>query len=228
MRKFKYQMHTHTSPCSRCGRLTPTELADSLFECGYSGAVITNHFLGGNTGIDRSLPWRDFVYEYERDYLACRDAARKYRTDIFFGIEEHLGEGLEVLIYGITPDVLYAHPELKERDRATWHRVINSHGGVVIQAHPFREASYILKPRVLEHELIDGIEVYNHSNLHPSINERAAAYAEGFPHLITTSGADAHTTSIVGRAGIYTTRKITSEADLASILRSRSYELIKG
>ncbi len=226
MRRYKYQMHTHTSPCSRCGRLTPTELADSLFDEGYTGAVLTNHFLGGNTGISRELPWRDFVYEYERDYIACREAARKYRVDIFFGIEEHLGEGLEVLIYGITPDVLYAHPELTSRDRLLWRRVINSHGGVVIQAHPFRTARYIPTPRVLEHDTIDGIEVYNHSNLTPDINRRAELYAARYPELITTSGADAHATDIVGRAGIATTEKITSEAHLAAILRSRSYALI--
>ena len=58
---YKYQMHTHTSPCSRCGRLTPEELAQSLAEGGYQGAVLTNHFKGGNSGIDRSLPWEKFV-----------------------------------------------------------------------------------------------------------------------------------------------------------------------
>ena len=55
MGKYKYQLHTHTSPCSKCGAMSPEELARALYEGGYAGAVLTNHFYGGNSGIDRTL-----------------------------------------------------------------------------------------------------------------------------------------------------------------------------
>ena len=59
--KYKYQMHAHTSPCSACAVMSPAELVESLYSGGYSGCVITNHFYNGNSGIDRKLPYNDFI-----------------------------------------------------------------------------------------------------------------------------------------------------------------------
>ena len=60
-------MHTHTSPCSKCGSMMPQELINALHCGGYQGCVITNHFYHGNCGVDRSLPWNEFVKKYEND-----------------------------------------------------------------------------------------------------------------------------------------------------------------
>jgi len=218
-------MHTHTAPTSRCAVMTPEELAEALNDGGYSGAVLTNHFLHGNTGVDRALPWEDFVREYERDYLACRAAAEKYGLDILFGVEEHVSGGLEILVYGITPDVLYSHPELAEWDVALWHDVITSHGGVVIQAHPYRSRSYIDEPGVLPLENINGIEVYNLGNDEVA-NIRAAAFATTHGELILTSGADTHSFRTVCYAGIEAPYRIKTEAELAKLLRSGGYNIL--
>ena len=85
MKQYKYQMHTHTTPCSRCGLMTPYDFCKGLHDNGYRGAVITNHFLHGNTGIDRDLPWEEFVKAYENDYLECKKAAKEFDLDILFG-----------------------------------------------------------------------------------------------------------------------------------------------
>ena len=219
-------MHTHTAPCSRCGVTTPGQLAEALRNGGYSGAVLTNHFYGGNTGISRALSWDEFVKQYELDYLACREAAKEYDLDIIFGVEEHISGGLELLVYGITPDVLYAHPEMKIRDFELWHDVITSHGGIVIQAHPYRERAYIAEPKVLPREWIDGIEVYNAGNL-TLMNERAKMYAEANPDLILTSGADTHTPDSVCYAGIECNERIRDGAELVRVLKSGDYNLLK-
>ena len=73
--KYKYQMHAHTSPCSACAVMSPAELVESLYSGGYSGCVVTNHFYKGNSGIDRNLPYNDFIKKYEEDYLECKKAA---------------------------------------------------------------------------------------------------------------------------------------------------------
>ena len=112
MKTYKYQLHTHTAPCSACAGMTPKELIRGLLEGGYQGCVMTNHFMHGNTGIDRDLPWEEFVKQYELDYLACLDAAKGHDLDIIFGVEEVVVEGLEILCYGVTPQMLYDHPEL--------------------------------------------------------------------------------------------------------------------
>ncbi|MBO5111613.1 MAG: PHP domain-containing protein [Clostridia bacterium] len=226
MPTYKYQLHTHTTPCSLCGAMTPTELCRALAENGYAGTVLTNHFYHGNSGIDRTLSWQDFVAAYEKDYLACKQAAEAYDLDILFGVEESVVPGLEILCYGLTPAVLYRHPELHHGRLDVWSRVMRENGVVVIQAHPYREASYIPEPGPLPVETIDGVEVYNRGNSTPEMNEKAVAFADAHPHLIRTSSADTHNTQTVPVGGIECPHRIRTEADLAKTLLSGDYTLI--
>ena len=164
MKTYKYQMHAHTAPPSKCGAMSPEELVEKLYEDGYAGCVLTNHFYGGNTGIDRSLPWEEFIDCYERDYLCAKRAAQKYGIDIIFGIEEHLYGGKEIIPYGITPKILRSHPELALRDPEIWIKTLHAYGLIAIQAHPYRKRAYITEPGPLPLCHIDGIEVYNAAN----------------------------------------------------------------
>lgn len=220
-------MHTHTSPCSKCAVMTPTELVESLIVGGYSGCVLTNHFFKGNSGIDRNLPWNDFVAEYEKDYFECKKVAQNNNLDIIFGIEEHLFDGLEVLCYGISPDFLYQNQHLRDdHTLETWSNTLHKYGALCIQAHPYRDRGYIKNPRPLSLDFIDGIEVYNHSN-HIEENVLAWEFASQNPQLILVSGADAHNGDVVQHAGIVTNTRITDEKALVEILRSGKYSLIK-
>ena len=223
---YKYQIHTHTAPCSRCGAMSPTELCQALAENGYTGVVLTNHFYHGNSGVDRNLTWQDFVSAYEADYLACKKAAEKYDLDVLFGVEESVVPGLEILCYGLTPAVLYRNPELHHGRLEAWSKIMRENGVVVIQAHPFREADYIPAPGVLPLDTIDGIEIFNRGNSRPDMNEKAAAFAAEHPHLLATSSADTHTADTVAVGGIITHHRLRTEADLAKALRKRDYELI--
>ena len=83
--------------------------------------------------------------------------------DIIFGIEEVVVAALEILCYGVTPEMLFAHPELASAGPEEWYKVMHSYGVLCIQAHPFRERDYIPKARMLPFDCIDGIEVYNNS-----------------------------------------------------------------
>lgn len=224
---YKYQMHLHTTPCSLCGKLTPETLCSALVENGFQGGVITNHFYHGNSGIDRSesTSWEQFVSAYEESYLECKKEGEKHGLDIIFSIEESLVPGLEVLCYGVTPKILYDNPQLINQDAEEWVRVMRENGVVVIQAHPFREASYIPNPGPLPVEMIDGIEV-NNCGHRPEMNVPAQEMAEKYPHLIRTSSADAHVPEMVGFGGIITKKRITNERELAELLRSRDYQLI--
>lgn len=226
MKTYKYQLHTHTAPCSDCGKMTPKELIQSLYESGYQGCVITNHFIGGNTGIDRSLPWDEFVRKYEEDYLECCKYAEEYDLDIIFGIEEVVVAALEILCYGVTPDMLYAHPELRTAGPEMWYQLMHSYDVLCIQAHPYREREYIPKARVLPLDCIDGIEVYNACNTEKN-NLEAEEFAKAHPGMVLVSGADAHRINEVGWGGIETTKRIRNGRELVAILKSGEYKLIK-
>ncbi len=222
---YKYQMHSHTLPCSACSQMTPRELVKSLHKGGYSGFVITNHFIHGNTGINRHIPWNDFVLEYEKDYNECKKHAEKYGMDVIFGLEEGVGEGLEILCYGVTPEILYAHPELRSRNASLWHDVMNSHGAICIQAHPFRERDYIPQPKALPLEIIDGFEIFNADNSYKN-DAKAVELSKNHPELITVSGADTHIPETACLCGITVSKRIKSETELVEILKSGKYELI--
>lgn len=225
MKTYKYQMHTHTHPCSHCSHMLPDELTQALHDGGYQGCVLTNHFYWGNTGIDTDLPWEEFVKAYELDYIACKKSAEKFGLDISFAVEEEVDEGLEILIYGITPEILYAHPELKEQNLENWSK-LRECGAVIIQAHPFRNRQSIPVRKVFSHDLIDGIEVFNSGN-NPEDNTEALQYSEKNPDLIFISGADSHSGKNACIGGIETNVRIRNEKELAEILKSKNFEMIK-
>ena len=219
-------MHTHTSPCSKCASMSPNQLVTSLVAGGYNGCVLTNHFYNGNTGIDRNLTWNDFVAEYENDYRKCKKIALEMNIDIIFGIEEHLFDGLEILCYGITPQFLYAHPELQyDHSIETWSNALHDFGALCIQAHPFRDKTYIKNPRLLPTEYIDGIEIFNACN--KSEENTQAESAAIYHDLILTAGGDTHLPSSVCWSGIETNCRIVDERSLVSVLISKEYGILK-
>ena len=215
----------HTYPCS-VGGSPICDHIDALIEKGYSGMVVTNHFYNGNNDIDKTLPWADFVDAYWQDYLYGLEYARTLDFDLLFGLEEHVGNGLEILLYGITADQIAAHPELATCDAKTYVEVIHSLGGLVYQAHPYRIRPYIKTPGPLDClSMLDGIEVYNAGNK-PEQNESASQLAEAM-NLACVAGSDGHGVAAAGRSGIAVTERIKTNDDLIRVLKSRDYTILR-
>ena len=224
-RIYKYEMHIHTAPCSGGGSDIRDHI-DVLMQKGYSGMVVTNHFFNGDTRVDRSLPWEDFVDAYRQDYLYGLEYARERDFDLLFGLEEHVGNGQEILLYGITPELIASHPELKRASAESFAEVVHSAGGLVYQAHPYRAREYISKPYPLDClDLLDGIEVYNAGN-EPEWNESAQRLADTLG-LACIGGSDGHRIGSAGRSGIATKERIKNNADLIRILRSGEYTVLR-
>jgi len=222
---YKYEMHLHTRPCSGGGADIRDHI-DSLIKKGYSGAVVTNHFFNGDNRIDRNLPWEEFVDAYRQDYLYGLAYAQKLDFDLLFGLEEHIGNGQEILIYGITPDLIATHPELKSGKAEQYVEVVHSFGGLVYQAHPYRARSYVIKPYPLEClSMLDGIEVYNSSN-EPEWNEMAQRLANELG-IACIGGSDGHSTQSAGRSGISVSERIKTNEELVRILKSGKYLVLK-
>ena len=224
---YVYEMHQHTAGCSACGKGEPVETVRALHRDGFAGMVLTNHFYHGNTGINRRQPWADFVRPYEEAYLEAKAEGERLDFDVLFGLEEWVGGGKEVLLYGITPEFVYAHPELREADLPQLSRLVRQAGGLVFQAHPFRVRDYIPDPSAtLPVECLDGIETDNACNGELE-NRRAALYAAQHG-LRVSAGSDAHTADFPQRYGIATEKRIHTEAGLAAVLRSGAYTLYLG
>ena len=221
---YKYEMHLHTSPCSGGGEDIRAHI-DDLIGKGFSGMVVTNHFYLGDNRVDRNLPWKEFVDAYRQDYLYGLEYARALDFDLLFGLEEHVGHGQEILIYGISPELIGAHPELKGASAEKYAEVVHAAGGLVYQAHPYRDRHYITRPFPLEclHQL-DGIEVLNAGNF-PEWNESARCLADE-RGLACVAGSDAHAIGTAGRAGIAAKERIKSNDDLVRILKSGEYAII--
>lgn len=221
---FKYEMHVH-SKISGGGDDIVNHI-EALRKKGFSGMVITNHFFRGDTKVSRSLPWNEFVDAYAADYEKGKKIAKLYDFDLLFGIEEHVGDGREVLVYGITPDFLYTHPEIKRAEINDFVALVHKAGGLVFQAHPFRDRWYIANPTPLkELPILDGFEVYNAGN-HDDENLKAEEFSKSKACRLI-AGSDAHSSKDAGKTGIISNVRLRTEKELVSCLKSGNYKIYR-
>lgn len=230
---YLYETHLHTSQGSACGQNTGREMAKACKEYGYTGIFVTDHNWGGNTAVDRKLPWSEWVNAFCMGYESAKAEGDKIGLDVFFGYEAGF-HGTEFLIYGVDKEWMLANPALWHADIEEQYRLVHQNKGMVIHAHPYREEGYIPEVRLFP-EWVDGVESINamHSNpnsrahFNPDFDERAAAYA-GKHHLPVTAGSDVHTTNLMG-AGVAFQRRLKSAADyIGAVLSGEDYILTNG
>ena len=113
---FLYETHMHTCQGSACGRATGKEQARVYKEAGFTGIIITDHFFGGNTAVDRSLPWEERVDLFWKGYEDAKEEGDRIGLDVFFGLEQNIHFD-EYLIYGLTKEYMKAHPEMEHWTR---------------------------------------------------------------------------------------------------------------
>lgn len=224
---YRYELHMHTRQGSACGQWDIEDMIRAYAAMGYAGAVVTDHFLGGNTRIDRSLPWEELIRAYSAGYHRGRALAKALDFDLLFGVEEGYGGGKEFLVYGIEPEFLLRRPWLRNADTALWSREVHAVGGVLIYAHPFRSRDYIPEPRVLpDMSLADGVEIFNAGNL-PGDNQEAFRVF-GDADCIRIAGSDAHRGDGGRFCGVDFPRRITTGVQLAQALKERDFSLFLG
>ena len=185
---FLYETHMHTCQASLCGKATGAEQARAYKEAGFTGIIITDHFFGGNTAVDRTLPWTERVDLFWKGYEDAKAEGDRIGLDVFFGLEQNFS-GDEYLVYGLTKDYMKAHPEMEHWNRHQQLEEVHKAGGCVIQAHPFRLRNYMDRIR-LGLRFCDGIEVANAGN-DPLDDARAWRYGKEH-NLVMTAGSDNH------------------------------------
>lgn len=222
---YKYELHLHTSACSRCAISTSEEMIIAAKEADLSGIVLTNHFFRGNTAINRKLPWSQFAGAYAEDYYNAKKIGQAMGIDVIFGIEEGLSEGKEALIYGLSPEDIIAEPNMPNMSLRELADFVHAHGGLIYSAHPFRDRDYIKNPD-LEPDMscYDSIEVYNRFNTQEA-NQKAEIFAKKHG-LKGIAGGDTHCAANIGATGLAFKQRITNEKELVAALKSEDYKFV--
>ena len=209
---FRLETHCHTAEVSRCGKVPAAQLVEELRRSGFDGAVITDHFYHGYLD---AIPgsWNDKMDHYLAGYSAAREAGEKAGVRIYCGLEFRTTESPnDYLIFGVTPELLYAAPELHRLSIPELRGLADRAGLLIVQAHPFRTGLFREDPAML-----DGVEVYNGNARHDSRNNEALRFAQE-NGLLLFSGSDHHQTEDRGRGGMVLPREPKDEADLVRLL----------
>ncbi len=214
---FLYETHMHTCQGSACGRATGKEQARVYKEAGFTGIIITDHFFGGNTAVNRELPWEERIDLFWRGYEEAKEEGDRISLDVFFGLEQNIHFD-EYLIYGLTKEYMKAHPEMEHWNRHQLVEEVHRAGGCLIQAHPFRMRNYMDRVR-LGLRYCDGIEVANAGNDQMD-DARARLYAEEFG-LLTTAGSDNHCGANWPLYGVELEKKLTCIGDFVKVILNR-------
>lgn len=215
---YRYETHLHTCQSSACGISAGQDYIAYYQDLGYHGLIVTDHFFGGNTAVDQRLPWREQVNRFCEGYEDAKNEGDRRGFQVLFGWEQAF-DGDEYLIYGLDKAWLYDHPEVKRWTRAEQFAQAHRYGGCVVQAHPFRDRSYIRRI-YLNTACVDGVEVYNVANpLY--VNAQAYRYAKhlGLPMM---AGSDIHQTNWPEHSGVAFEKPLTDEKDLAARIRAHA------
>ena len=215
---FLYETHMHTRQASACGKCTGKEHARFYKEQGFTGIIMTDHFFGGNTAIDRELPWEERIDLFWRGYEDAKEEGDRIGLDVFFGLEQNFRFD-EYLIYGLTKEYMKAHPEMEHWTRQQQLEEVHKAGGCVIQAHPFRMRGYMDRIR-LGSDFADGIEVANAGN---EALDDARAWRYGKEKgLVMTAGSDNHRSPADVLYGVRLEKRLTSISDYVRIIMDRN------
>ena len=214
---YKYETHLHTSPVSKCARATVEESLRFYKALGYDGVFITNHFLDGNINIDRNEPYEDRIDFYFSDYEEGVRLSNEIGIKVFCGVEMTY-KGTDFLVYGLMPDWYRAHPEIMEMKKSEELPFLMANGALVVQAHPFREASYIDHIRLFP-RCVQGVETVNACRTDFE-NEMAQNYAKAYA-LAEIAGSDNHSGGRIKRlAGVSSRTPIENERDFCKRILS--------
>ena len=214
---YIYETHVHTSPISACAKVGIEETLKFYKSAGYAGVFMTNHFIDGNINAEaRSLPYEERIEYYFSAYEKGKTIGDKIELDVFLGIEMSYA-GTDFLVYGIDKEWCLAHKDMHKMKKTELLQLMMDDGALIIQAHPFREASYIDHIRLFPRH-IHGVEVFNACRTEFE-NKLAEQYAENY-RLLPFAGSDNHfgeNQKILG--GMATERPVESVKDfIAAVL----------
>ena len=219
---YKYETHLHTSPVSLCAKASPRDILELYKSMGYDGVFVTNHFLDGNIGVDRTRPYAEQLEFYFSDYDEAVKVGKEIGIKVFFGVELSYG-GTDFLIYGLDKDWYRNNPQIMDMKKSEELQFMMDEGALVIQAHPYRQASYIDHIRLYPN-CVHGVEVVNSARTDFD-NEMAIHYAKQYD-LIEFAGSDTHSAERDREfAGMCGEKPISSEKEFIEAVKNKELKM---
>lgn len=212
------ETHLHTSEVSGCASVSGAGQADQYKAIGYNTIIVTDHFFNGNSTVDPRLPWEDKIDLYCSGYENAKKRGEEIGLNVLFGVE-YGSCGADFLIYGIDKSWLKANPDILDIHLCDFCDRVHAAGGVVVHAHPFREADYIHEMKFIP-QYTDAVEAYNAGNRDNVWNERAVWYAKQYGFTMT-AGSDCH--HLGGAAfGVETEQEIRDISQYIDAIKNRT------
>lgn len=202
-------MHVHTLPLSRCSNIDPEEAIRRAREIGLNGLCFTEH----------EITWRSEEIQRLRD---------KWNFPVFCGIEVNTSEG-HILVFGIRENqknLLHIRRFQKLQD------FINGSNGILIFAHPFRDALFLdnINPQPIIQNActkevfkkVEAIEVFNGKS--KTEENRMAQELSARLMVKGLGGSDAHNIQEIGRCATFFENEITNEEQLVEEIKSGRFK----
>lgn len=219
---YRYETHLHTAPVSKCGRVSVRENLEFYKQLGYDGVFITNHFLDGNIRLPEDTPYEEAIAFYFSDYEEGLRLQEEIGIKVFCGVELSY-KGTDFLIYGLDKAWFLAHPEIMEMKKSEELPFMMEQGALVIQAHPYREDSYIDHIRLFP-QCVHGVEVINASRKE-AVNQMAKLYANHY-ELLEFAGSDNHKGALQWKlAGMESETPIANEQEFITRVKDGEMSL---
>jgi len=220
---FLYETHMHTSTVSACAISTPAEQVFAYKKKGYTGVIITDHFINGNAHNTGRMPWADKMRFFISGYEKAVAAGKNCNLDVFLGWEYTIG-GHDFLTYGLDMQFLLAHPSVAAMEIKQYSALVRKNGGYLAQAHPYRQGFWINDPRPVDPKFLDGVEVHN-NQMPDSVNRKAYTFAQKH-NLPMQAGSDSHDAEQRYFSGIKLREKAKTIHDIIKALKANESELI--
>lgn len=221
---YRYETHLHTSNVSGCSRADVREQLEFYKQLGYDGVFITNHFIDGNHLCRSIEKYEDKIEFFFSDYEEAVRLSAQIGIKAFCGLE--MGYfGTDFLVFGLDKAWFLDHPEIYGMEKSRELPYLREHGALVIQAHPFREDSWIDHIRLFP-RCVDGVETVN-ANRSDFDNSMAEHYAESYG-LLKFAGSDNHAGNRQKRlAGMESDIPVVDEAHFIKLAKSGKLHIFR-
>ncbi len=209
--------HAHSSGISWCCRIPYNQVLEEARSLGIDGIFLTNHYQSYYVENGDALA---FAKKYANEFLLAKKYGDEHGIRVFFGVEAtmHRYQDAHILIIGVDENFVLEHPALYDYTIEQLSSCVREKGGLLIQAHPFRNGV----DRLVDLNCLEGLEL----SCHPLYD---GTYLEKFNELAVKNGlflscgGDYHADTYRPHCGVYLPDSIKTEKEVAEYLRSTPF-----